>query len=244
MEITLDGPKTLRTSGTYRQRRGTRPVRVVPAGRDRATAPDYRIHGGSRRRPGHHPARSPPRTGAKAMTEGMSSTSSPASADLASASSEPECEPSPSARSIPTAERVLARHWPTVPVWGDVRTLTARWLMANAAWRCDVPNARTSGGQSGERAGTAQSMRSISSAAASPARTSARQERAQELTGARSGLWSEYARIIGEVRPRYVIVENVAALQFRRRIPYPFDRRKAPPRPLLHNVMGRRQNLP
>lgn len=32
------------------------------------------------------------------------------------------------------------------------------------------------------------------------------------LDGARSGLWSEYARLIGELRPRYVIVENVAAL--------------------------------
>jgi hypothetical protein len=34
------------------------------------------------------------------------------------------------------------------------------------------------------------------------------------IDGERSGLWSEYARIIGELRPRYVIVENVAALLF------------------------------
>ena len=32
------------------------------------------------------------------------------------------------------------------------------------------------------------------------------------ITGERSGLWKEYARIIGEVRPRYAIMENVAAL--------------------------------
>ena len=32
------------------------------------------------------------------------------------------------------------------------------------------------------------------------------------IEGERSGLWREYARIIGEVRPRYVVVENVAAL--------------------------------
>jgi DNA (cytosine-5)-methyltransferase 1 len=32
------------------------------------------------------------------------------------------------------------------------------------------------------------------------------------LAGERSGLWREYARIIGEVRPKYVLVENVAAL--------------------------------
>lgn len=32
------------------------------------------------------------------------------------------------------------------------------------------------------------------------------------LDGARSGLWYEYARLIGEIRPRYAIMENVAAL--------------------------------
>ena len=30
--------------------------------------------------------------------------------------------------------------------------------------------------------------------------------------GTRSGLWIEFARIIGEIRPRYVVVENVRAL--------------------------------
>ena len=32
------------------------------------------------------------------------------------------------------------------------------------------------------------------------------------IDGERSGLWSEYARIIRELRPRFVVVENVAAL--------------------------------
>jgi DNA (cytosine-5)-methyltransferase 1 len=35
------------------------------------------------------------------------------------------------------------------------------------------------------------------------------------ISGARSGLWYEYARIIGELRPRYAIMENVGALAFR-----------------------------
>ena len=35
------------------------------------------------------------------------------------------------------------------------------------------------------------------------------------LAGSRSGLWFEYARLIGELRPRFAIVENVAALAFR-----------------------------
>ena len=32
------------------------------------------------------------------------------------------------------------------------------------------------------------------------------------IEGSRSGLWSEYTRLIGEIRPRYILVENVAAL--------------------------------
>lgn len=35
------------------------------------------------------------------------------------------------------------------------------------------------------------------------------------LAGERSGLWSEYLRIVGEIRPRFVVVENVAALRQR-----------------------------
>src|SRR5690606_35077008 len=35
------------------------------------------------------------------------------------------------------------------------------------------------------------------------------------IEGSRSGLWQEYARLIRELRPRYVIVENVAALRSR-----------------------------
>ena len=35
------------------------------------------------------------------------------------------------------------------------------------------------------------------------------------IDGERSGLWSEYARIVGELRPKFVFVENVAALLVR-----------------------------
>jgi DNA (cytosine-5)-methyltransferase 1 len=35
------------------------------------------------------------------------------------------------------------------------------------------------------------------------------------LEGERSGLWYEYARIIGELRPQYAVMENVGALTFR-----------------------------
>jgi DNA (cytosine-5)-methyltransferase 1 len=35
------------------------------------------------------------------------------------------------------------------------------------------------------------------------------------LDGARSGLWAEYAKVIGKIGPRFVIVENVPALRSR-----------------------------
>lgn len=35
------------------------------------------------------------------------------------------------------------------------------------------------------------------------------------IKGSRSGLWTEYWRIIREIRPRYAIIENVSALTFR-----------------------------
>ena len=35
------------------------------------------------------------------------------------------------------------------------------------------------------------------------------------ITGERSGLWSEMARIIGEIRPKYIFVENSPMLTFR-----------------------------
>jgi DNA (cytosine-5)-methyltransferase 1 len=88
----------------------------------------------------------------------------------------------------PFARRVLAKHWPEVPCYDDVRTLTAERLAADGigvdvicgGFPCqDISEANLSG------AG---------------------------LDGARSGLWTEYARLIGELRPCFAIVENVSAL--------------------------------
>jgi len=87
----------------------------------------------------------------------------------------------------PHARAVLAKHWPDVPCYDDVTTLTAARLAADGI----VPDVICGGfpcqdiSDAGKRIG---------------------------IEGTRSGLWGEYARIIGDVRPRYVIVENVAAL--------------------------------
>jgi DNA (cytosine-5)-methyltransferase 1 len=83
--------------------------------------------------------------------------------------------------------RVLAKHWPEVPCYDDVRTLTAERLAADGiavdaicgGFPCqDISEA-------GDRAG---------------------------LDGERSGLWREFARLIGELRPRVALVENVPEL--------------------------------
>jgi len=87
----------------------------------------------------------------------------------------------------PCCRAVLKKHWPDVPRYEDVRTLTKQRLDAD--------------GISVDLIAGGFPCQDISVAGAGAG-----------INGERSGLWSEYARIIGEVRPRYVIVENVAAL--------------------------------
>jgi DNA (cytosine-5)-methyltransferase 1 len=90
----------------------------------------------------------------------------------------------------PFCRRVLKKHWPEVPIYEDVRTLTADQLAADGiavdvicgGFPCqDISSA-------GNRAG---------------------------IDGQRSGLWAEYARLVRELRPAFVIVENVADLLHR-----------------------------
>jgi DNA (cytosine-5)-methyltransferase 1 len=90
----------------------------------------------------------------------------------------------------PFCRRVLAKHWPGVTQYDDVRRLTATRLGADGIC-VDV----ICGGF--------------------PCQDISVAGRGAGLDGERSGLWAEFARIIGEVRPRFVIVENVAALLYR-----------------------------
>lgn len=87
----------------------------------------------------------------------------------------------------PYCRTVLARHWPGVKIYEDIRTLTA-----DALERDGIAVDAICGGfpcqdlsHAGKRAG---------------------------LEGERSGLWGEYRRLIGELRPKFVIVENVPGL--------------------------------
>lgn len=86
------------------------------------------------------------------------------------------------------AQAVLRKHWPEVPIYDDVRTLTGQRLAADGI-AADV----ICGGFPCQDISTAGAGAGIAE-------------------GTRSGLWFEFARLIGELRPRYVLVENVSAL--------------------------------
>jgi DNA (cytosine-5)-methyltransferase 1 len=79
--------------------------------------------------------------------------------------------------------KILAKHWPEVPCYDDVRTLTAERLAADGI-AVDV----ICGGF------PCQDLSACGSG--------------DGLDGERSGLWFEYARLVRELRPRYVLVEN------------------------------------
>lgn len=87
----------------------------------------------------------------------------------------------------PFCRRVLAKHWPEVPQYDDIRTLTAERLAADG-----IGVDAICGGF--------------------PCQDISVAGKGAGLAGERSGLWYEYARLIGELRPKYVIVENVGAL--------------------------------
>lgn len=87
----------------------------------------------------------------------------------------------------PYCRRVLAKHWPEVPCYDDIRTLTAERL-ARDGIAVDV----LCGGF--------------------PCQDLSVAGKGAGLAGARSGLWSEYRRLIRELEPSYVIIENVSAL--------------------------------
>ena len=88
----------------------------------------------------------------------------------------------------PFPRKILAKHWPEVPCYHDVTKLTGD-ILARDGITVDV----ITGGFPCQDISVAGKQAGISE-------------------GTRSGLWSEIVRLIGELSPRYVIVENVANL--------------------------------
>ena len=87
----------------------------------------------------------------------------------------------------PYPRRVLAKHWPKVPCYHDIREVTAARLAADG-----IAADAICGGFPCQDVSTAG--------------------KGAGLDGERSGLWSEFARLIGEMRPEIAIIENVARL--------------------------------
>lgn len=86
----------------------------------------------------------------------------------------------------PYCRRVLATHWPDVPCFSDVRTLRGT----------DVEDINLICG-------------------GFPCQDISLAGKGAGLSGERSGLWFQYVRIIEEVHPSYVLIENVSALRSR-----------------------------
>ena len=87
----------------------------------------------------------------------------------------------------PFCRKVLTKHWPDVPKYEDVHDVGAHNLGATDLIAGGFPCQDIS--TAGKGAGI--------------------------VKGNRSGLWFEFARIIRELRPRYVLVENVPAITSR-----------------------------
>ena len=87
----------------------------------------------------------------------------------------------------PYCQKVLAKHWPNAYQFGDIRNVTKESIEQSGVGPIDI----VTGGfpcQPHSLAGK---------------RLASRDER---------DLWGEYARVIGEIRPRWVVAENVRGL--------------------------------
>lgn len=84
------------------------------------------------------------------------------------------------------AKKVLKKHWPSTPIFNDVKKIVGEAIKDNVDVICggfpcqDISIANIKG---------------------------------KGLDGERSGLWSEYCRLIQEIQPRWAIIENVPNLR-------------------------------
>jgi len=110
----------------------------------------------------------------------------------------------------PYCQKVLAKHWPGVPIYEDVKTIVAdpqsdrrgpRWARGVAINSENGPPTETTFTGPVDIITGGFPCQDISYAG-----------KGAGIEGERSGLWTELARIIGDIRPRWAVLENVAAL--------------------------------
>jgi DNA (cytosine-5)-methyltransferase 1 len=87
----------------------------------------------------------------------------------------------------PFCQKILTRHWPSIPVFPDITIIHKEDLKALP--RIDV----IAGGFPCQDISVAGKQKGIEAK--------------------RSGLWKEFVRLINEIRPKYAIIENVANLR-------------------------------
>ena len=91
--------------------------------------------------------------------------------------------------------KVLAKHWPNIPIYDDVRTLTKERLDSDGIGSIDV----ICGGFPCQDASTARTNNDVNGSR-------------KGINGEKTGLWKEFKRIISEFRPGFAVMENVSAL--------------------------------
>jgi len=84
--------------------------------------------------------------------------------------------------------KILERHWPENPRWGDIRTFPP---FEDSNWKVDL----ICGGF--------------------PCEDISRAGRREGIEGKKSGLWTHMLRVVCQLRPRYVLVENSTSLTVR-----------------------------
>ena len=87
----------------------------------------------------------------------------------------------------PFCQKILKKHWPSVPIFSDITTIHKEDLKALP--RIDV----IAGGF--------------------PCQDISVAGKGGGIKAKRSGLWKEFARLINDIRPKYAIIENVANLR-------------------------------
>jgi len=85
----------------------------------------------------------------------------------------------------PFCQGILKKHWPQIPLWGDITNLKYADIPVSDVWVGGFPCQDLSLARMGKRDG---------------------------LRGSKSRLFHEFARLVGEAKPRVIVIENVAGL--------------------------------